>query len=122
MGSLELEESRLYIVSFVFSIKMAVGKNPKKFGKKGKRRKYVDPFTKKEWYVIKAPAPFKHRTLGWTPANRTEGTKIVTDALKGRVFEVSLADLQKDESQFFQKIKLKCQEVQGNNVLTSFHG
>lgn len=101
---------------------MAVGKKPKKFNNKKKRRKYVDPFTKKEWFVIRAPAPFKHRSLGWTPANRTEGTKIVTDALKGRVFEVSLADLQKDESQFFQKISLKCEEVQGNKVLTSFNG
>jgi small subunit ribosomal protein S3Ae len=62
------------------------------------------------------------RDMGWTPANRTEGQRTVAENLKGRVFEVSLADLQKDESQFYQNIKLKCQEVQGQDALTSFHG
>jgi small subunit ribosomal protein S3Ae len=60
--------------------------------------------------------------MGWTPANRTEGQRTVAENLKGRVFEVSLADLQKDETQFYQNIKLKCQEVQGQDALTSFHG
>ncbi|CAG8534247.1 19204_t:CDS:2 [Racocetra fulgida] len=44
------------------------------------------------------------------------------DALKGRVFEVSLADLNKDEEQAFRKIKLRVDEVQGKNLLTNFHG
>ena len=44
------------------------------------------------------------------------------DALKGRVFEVSLADLNKDEEQAFRKIKLRVDEVQGRNLLTNFHG
>jgi len=101
---------------------MAAGKNPKTFKKKGQKKKVVDPFSKKEWFHIKAPAPFRVRDMGWTPANRTEGQRTVAENLKGRVFEVSLADLQKDESQFYQNIKLKCQEVQGSDVLTSFHG
>lgn len=42
----------------------------------------VDPFTRKEWFHIKAPAPFRFRDQGWTPANRTEGQKLVTDNLK----------------------------------------
>merc|ERR1712167_420541 len=42
--------------------------------------------------------------------------------LKGRVFEVSLADLQGDEDQAYRKIKLKCQDVQGKQVLTNFYG
>jgi small subunit ribosomal protein S3Ae len=42
--------------------------------------------------------------------------------LKGRIVEVSLADLQKDEEHAFRKIKLRVEEVQGNNCLTSFHG
>jgi small subunit ribosomal protein S3Ae len=86
------------------------------------QQKVVDPFTKKEWFHIKAPAPFNVRDMGWTPANRTEGQRTVAENLKGRVFEVSLADLQSDESLFYQNIKLKCQEVQGQDALTSFHG
>jgi small subunit ribosomal protein S3Ae len=42
--------------------------------------------------------------------------------LKGRIFEVSLADLQKDEDHAFRKIKLRVDEVQGKNCLTNFHG
>jgi small subunit ribosomal protein S3Ae len=42
--------------------------------------------------------------------------------LKGRIFEVSLADLQKDEDHAFRKVKLRVDEVQGKNCLTNFHG
>ena len=44
------------------------------------------------------------------------------DALKGRVMEFSLADLNKDDEQAFRKIKLRVDEVQGKNCLTSFYG
>ena len=44
------------------------------------------------------------------------------DSLKGRILEVSLADLNKDEEQAFRKIKLRVHEVQGKNCLTNFHG
>lgn len=47
--------------------------------------------------------------------------EIASDGLKGRVFEVSLADLQNDEVAF-RKFKLVAEEVQGRNVLTNFHG
>ena len=48
-------------------------------------------------------------------------TEIASDGLKGRVFEVSLADLQNDEVAF-RKFKLICEDVQGKNCLTNFHG
>ena len=48
--------------------------------------------------------------------------KNANDALKGRIFEVSLADLQKDEDHAFRKVKLRVDEVQGKNCLTNFHG
>jgi len=35
---------------------------------------------------------------------------------------VSLADLQSDESNSFQKIRLRVDEIQGKNCLTNFHG
>eukprot|EP00300_Choanocystis_sp_HF-7_P003737 c12853_g1_i2.p1 GENE.c12853_g1_i2~~c12853_g1_i2.p1 ORF type:complete len:273 (+),score=33.45 c12853_g1_i2:33-821(+) len=102
---------------------MAVGKN-KRLSKKGKgnKKKQGDPFTRKDWYDIKAPSTFTVRQVGKTFVSRTQGTKIASDGLKGRVIDVSLAELQKDEDQAFKKMKLKVQEVQGRNCLTTFHG
>jgi small subunit ribosomal protein S3Ae len=49
--------------------------------------------------------------------------EIASDGLKGRVFEVSLADLNGgDETQGYRKIKLVCEDVNGYEVLTNFHG
>ncbi|MBN3289741.1 RS3A protein, partial [Polypterus senegalus] len=102
---------------------MAVGKNKRltKGGKKGAKKKVVDPFSKKDWYDVKAPAMFNIRNIGKTLVTRTQGTKIASDGLKGRVFEVSLADLQNDEVAF-RKFKLITEDVQGKNCLTNFHG
>jgi len=102
---------------------MAVGKNKRlSKGKKGLKKKVQDPFTRKDWYGIKAPSMFATRDVGKTFINRTTGLKNAVDGLKGRVFEVSLADLQKDEEHAFRKIKLRVDEVQGKNCLTNFHG
>jgi len=101
---------------------MAVGKNKRlSKGKKGLKKK-TDPFAKKDWYSVKAPSTFGIRDVGKTLVNRTTGLKNANDALKGRIFEVSLADLQKDEDHAFRKVKLRADEVQGKNVLTNFHG
>lgn len=55
--------------------------------------------------------------------NKTAGTKIASEGLRGRVFEVNLADLNGgDESQGYRKIKLITEEVEGNDALTNFHG
>jgi small subunit ribosomal protein S3Ae len=61
-------------------------------------------------------------SVGKTLVNRTTGLKNANDALKGRIIEVSLADLQKDEDHAFRKVKLRVDEVQGKNCLTNFHG
>ena len=43
--------------------------------------------------------------------------------MKGRVFELSLADLNGgDETQSYRKIRLVAEDVQGTNVITNFHG
>jgi len=99
---------------------MAVGKN-KKMGKKGNKKKAVDPFTRKEWYDIKAPAMFTTRNVGKTLVNRSQGTRIASDYLKGRVYEISLGDLSNSESDF-RKFCLVCEDVQGKVCLTNFHG
>jgi small subunit ribosomal protein S3Ae len=101
---------------------MAVGKNKLSKGKRGGKKKAVDPFSKKDWYDVKAPSLFTQRNVGKTLVTRTQGTKIASDGLKGRVFETSLADLNQDEDQAFRKMKLRCEDVQGRNVLTNFWG
>ncbi|KAG0341507.1 ribosomal 40S subunit protein S1B, partial [Podila minutissima] len=73
----------------------------------------VDPFTRKDWYDIKAPSTFDVRNVGKTLVNRTQGMKNANDALKGRVLEISLADLNKNEEYSFRKVKLRVDEVQG---------
>jgi len=103
---------------------MAVGKN-KKLGKKkkGGSRKATDPFAKKEWYDVKAPAAFATRDLGKTVVTKTIGQKIARDSLLGRVFEISFGDLKKNaEDEAFRKFKFKVEEVAGTQCLTSFHG
>ena len=52
---------------------------------------------------------------------RSQGTRIASEGLKGRVFESSLADLQNDEVAY-RKFSLVAEDVQGKNVLTNFHG
>jgi small subunit ribosomal protein S3Ae len=103
---------------------MAVGKN-KKLGKKRKagNRKVVDPFSKKEWYDVKAPNSFPIRTVGKTVVSKTVGTKVAKDSLMGRVYEVSLGDLKPSgEDDAFRKFKLKVDEVTGSQCLTNFYG
>lgn len=100
---------------------MAIGKN--KNLKKGKnKKKKVDPFLKKDWYTVRAPSMFTNRNVGLTLCTRTQGTKIASEELKGRVFEVSLADLNKNEDDAYRKMRLICEDVQGDKILTNFHG
>jgi len=102
---------------------MTAGKNKRiSKGKKGIKKKLADPFSRKDWYDIKAPAIYSNRQIGKTVVNRTQGTKIASDSLKGRVVEANLADLNKDEDQAFRKLKFRIEEVQGKNVLTDFYG
>jgi len=98
---------------------MAVGKNKRKPKQK---RKYVDPFLRKQWYSVKAPGMFKETFIGRTPVNKTAANKLSKDALMGRVFKVSLGDLNNDEDNSFRYIHLIVEDVQGDEVLTNFHG
>jgi len=102
---------------------MAIGKNKRLTkGKKGSKKKQADPFLTKEWYTVKAPSLFEVKDFGKTIITKTKGTKIASHGLMGRVFEVSLADLNKDEEVGYRKIKLQVEDVQGYNCLTNFHG
>ncbi|KAJ2456174.1 ribosomal 40S subunit protein S1B [Coemansia sp. RSA 2336] len=102
---------------------MAVGKNKRlSKGKKGLKKKIVDPFSRKEWYDLRVPTVFETRIAGKTLVNRSQGTKNAVDFLKKRVFEASLGDLNKDEEQAFRKFQFRVDEVSGRNCLTSFYG
>ena len=80
-------------------------------------------FAKKEWYNVHVPTVFDVRTPTLTPCNRTAGQKIAADSLKGRVFEISLADLNRESNeQAWRKMKVQIEEVKGFDCYTNFYG
>jgi small subunit ribosomal protein S3Ae len=55
--------------------------------------------------------------------SRVIGLEIAADSLKGRVFEVSLADLNRDSNeQAWRKMKVQVEEVKGFDCYTNFYG
>merc|ERR1712224_1138703 len=87
---------------------MAVGKNKRLTkDKRGSKKKIIDPFASKDWYDIKAPSIFQAPIVGKTIVSRTKGTKIASDGLKGRICEISLGDLNKNEDDAYRKMKLR---------------
>jgi hypothetical protein len=60
-------------------VPLCAGKNKRiSKGKKGGKKKVVDPFSKKDWYDVKAPSMFAVRNVGKTLVTRTQGTKVST--------------------------------------------
>jgi len=82
----------------------------------------LDPFLKKEWYKLQAPSIFSVKDCGKTIITKTQGQKVASDGLKGRVIELSLADLNSNEALSWRKVKLCVEDVQGYNCLLNFHG
>ena len=125
-----MNERSKQLISYILTsshiqiIALSPGKNKRLTkGKKGGKKKAQDPFARKDLYTIKAPSIFTTRNAGKTIISRTAGNKIASEGLKGRVFEVSLADLNGgDEAQGYRKIRLVCEDVQGTEVVTNFHG
>merc|ERR1711966_470529 len=102
---------------------MAVGKNKRlSKGKKGKGKKQVDAFSRKDWYDIKAPSAFQVRNVGKTLVTRSSGMRVATDYLKGRIVEANLADLNKDEDQNYRKMRLQILDISGKSCLSNFYG
>ena len=81
----------------------------------------VDPFTRKEWFTVKAPTYFDKNVVGQIPATKTIGQRTARDNLLGRVVSANLGDLNK-KGDDFRKFKLKVEDVQGSQCLTSFYG
>merc|ERR1719473_1481159 len=103
---------------------MAVGKNKRltKSSKKGSKKKAIDVFKNKHKYEVRAPSYFQKRNVGNTICTKTMGTRIASDSLKGRVFNVCLADLKEDEEQAHRIVRLRVEDVQDRRVLTNFYG
>jgi small subunit ribosomal protein S3Ae len=68
---------------------------------------------------------FVNRKFTKTPVNQSAGKKLSSDALKGRVFEVNLGDLNGHGSLVYKKIKLIVDDASETNTrtaLTNFYG
>jgi len=65
---------------------------------------------------------FRESFVGRTVVNKTSGNKLASDALKGRVFQISLGDLNNDEELSYKTIHLIAEDVVGEEVLCNFHG
>merc|ERR1712151_34176 len=103
---------------------MAKGKNKqisKRGGARGKQERH--PFTRKQWYKIQSP-PNVHNSVqvGWTPVNKTVGTKLSKDGLMNRVCEVSFGDIQDPTNFAWKKIRMQVEEVKGSTLYSSFYG
>ena len=96
--------------------------------KGGKKKRAVDVFLKKDWYVVKVPTYMKcdknAYRVGYTPANKGKARK----ALECRSFVINLGDLQNDdhknehEELNWKKFKFMTEETFGDKLLTQWHG
>lgn len=92
-------------------------------GKKGIKKRIIDPLTRKEWFQLRAPVPFKAESFGYTCANKSAGLKKVEDAVRGRVVSYLQADLSQQSTDYlWRKVKLVVDEVAGKEARTSFYG
>jgi len=101
----------------------------KQKSKKGaKKKKLVDAFLKKDWYVVKVPqwTPRKMDKfrVGFSPATRGRQRK----ALESRTFVINLGDLQNNDQKnefdtlSWKKYKFIVEETFGDKLLTQWHG
>jgi len=103
---------------------MAKGKNKlqqKRGHGKGKEQRH--PFFRKQWYKLQSPPTIANSVeVGWTPVNKTIGTKLSKDGLMNRVCEVSFADINEQTPFPWKKVKMQVEEVKGHTLYTSFYG
>eukprot|EP00766_Chilomastix_caulleryi_P001054 gnl/Chilomastix_caulleri/2032.p1 GENE.gnl/Chilomastix_caulleri/2032~~gnl/Chilomastix_caulleri/2032.p1 ORF type:complete len:171 (-),score=62.90 gnl/Chilomastix_caulleri/2032:168-644(-) len=101
---------------------MAAGKN--KRAPKGKKaaKKVANPYLKKQWFTLTAPGHFTNRDIGQTLVTRSSGKRRAEDDLMGRILDVNMADLAKDEQYAYRKLKLRIEQIKDRDCLTNFYG
>merc|ERR1712070_1194508 len=102
---------------------MTIGKN-KIFikGKKNTKRKIIDSFTRKDWYIVESPMAFNIRQVGKTLVNRANGSKFASSSLLGRIFDVSSRDLDCNSDGAHHKIRLRVVDVIDHRCITHLWG
>jgi len=72
---------------------------------------------------VRVPSNFDNSAPTLTPCNKAAGQKLPADSLRGRVFEISLGDLnQNAHEQAWRKVRVQCEEVKGYDCFTNFYG
>jgi len=72
---------------------------------------------------VRVPSNFDVAAPTLTPCNKAAGQKIPADSLRGRVFEISLGDLnQNAHEQAWRKVRVQCEEVKGYDCYTNYYG
>ena len=70
---------------------------------------------KKQWYEIVAPKMFGEKIVGETLA-------VDPKSLMGRRIDISLMEISRNYSQFYIKLSLKVEKIEGNRAFTRFMG
>merc|ERR1711998_4125 len=86
------------------------------------KKKNIDSFSRKDWYIVESPMVFNIRQIGKTLVNRTNSSKSASSSLIGRVFDVSSKDLEQNDDNAHHKIRLRVVEVIDHRCLTNFWG
>ena len=102
---------------------MTIDKNIKlNKGSKGGKKKTNDNLQKKEWINVHIPIFLGEKIIGKTIVNKSTNTTQTFGNLQNRVYEMCLADLNKNEELAFRKIKFKCIDFKDGSCLTGFYG
>ena len=102
---------------------MAKGKN-KKLPRKDKQKQRGDrhPFSRKEWFNVISPGAVQSRQpVGWTCCKKPQGTQVVSDFLKGRIAELTYADITNSATDVSKRVYGIVDEVSGSNCFTNFY-
>merc|ERR1712061_946799 len=101
---------------------MTKDKNKAPKENKSWKKKFIDKYPSKDWYNVKAPIFFVNQQIATTLVTRTNDKLRSQKNIKGRIFEVSLADLQGCEDKALFKVKLRVEQICGQDCYTDFCG
>ena len=102
---------------------MTIDKNRKlNKNNKNNKKKNNNSINKKEWIDVTSPPSFGNRVIGKTLVNKTSNLLQSNENLQKRVYEISLADLNKNEELAFKKIKFKSAGLKEGFSSTIFYG